>query len=496
MSLFTQRGFKRLGWPIVGIVAAALVVSTFGVERLTAQQAPALEGAPRSFADIVEEVRPAVVNIMVTKVQEQPSFGQLPGNTPFDEFFDRFFGPGQRPDMPRQRQRRQQGVGSGFIIDSEGYIVTNYHVVSNAEEITATLDSGEELTAEIVGTDEATDLALLKVSSEESLPFLRFGDSDEARVGDWVLAIGNPFALGGTATAGIISARGRNITSGPYEDYLQIDAPINTGNSGGPVFNTSGEVIGVNTAILSPSGGNVGIGFAIPANQAASVITQLRESGNVTRGWLGVQIQSLDEDLAASYGVEPDEGVLIAEVFDDGPAAEAGLQSGDLITSFAGQSVDSARALSRVVAEHQPGERVEVAVLRRGEAREVEVELGTRSEAQQVAARRGGGDRGQAPADDASSLGLELAPLNERARAELGLSRSVQGALIANVEPDSAAAEKGLQRGDVITEVNQMAVTSVEETVEALRTARDNNERALLLIRRGDQQQFVALSFE
>jgi serine protease Do len=450
-----------------------------------------------SFADVVEAVSPAVVNIMVDKVTEaQPSgFSDFQGdsddqprgdpryNSPFDEFFGRFFGnPGYQFQVP---QRRIEGQGSGFLIAEDGYIVTNNHVIDGADKIVVTMQDGKKLDAKLVGADPKTDLALVKVDGS-SFPHVAFGDSDHARVGDWVLAIGNPFGLGGTANAGIISARGRDIQSGPYDDYLQIDAPINPGNSGGPVFNTAGEVVGINTAIFSPNGGNVGIGFAIPSNQAKSVIKSLKENGSVERGWLGVQIQNLDDDLATSLGLGHDKGALVADVM-DGPAKKGGVLAGDVITKFNDQEIDSARTLSRVVAEANPNDTARVTVWRNGKSHELKVKLGEASNSEQVASN---------PASDngGHSLGLTLRALTDQDKSQLGLPDDVEGALVVRVAPDSAAAEKGLRPGDVITQVNRKSVTSANEAVAALNEAKAD-KRALLLVRRGDSQRFVALSF-
>src|SRR5690606_22389097 len=320
------------------------------------------------------------------------------------------------------------------------------------------------------------------------LPFVTFADSDKARVGEWVLAIGNPFGLGGTATAGIISARGRDIQSGPYDDYMQIDAPINRGNSGGPVLNIAGEVIGVNTAIFSPNGGNIGIGFAIPANQAASVVAQLKDAGAVERGWLGVQIQSIDEDLAKTLGLDEAEGALVAEVMGDSPAAAAGFEPGDVVTRFGNAEIDSARTLSRVVAGHKPGDSVEVRVIRKGEVRELDVKLGDAANSDEVVAASGA-----AAGDEA--LGLSFAALTDEHRSRLGLSEDVQGVLVVDVQSGSAAAEKGIRPGDVITQVNQRDVASVDAAVTALRQAQRDGDNALVLLRRGDAQRFVAMNF-
>ncbi len=481
---------RRSGW-LAGfaagaIAAAAAVVANFAPSAHSATESPVVVG---SFADVVERVSPAVVNIAVTKVSRTAPTSAAPrpqARSPLDEFFGRFFEAPFGTGVPQPR--RTEGLGSGFIVDADGYVVTNNHVIDGADEIVVTLQDGRKLDATLVGTDPQTDLALLKVDARGKLPAVAFGDSERARVGDWVIAIGNPFGLGGTATAGIISARGRDIRSGPYDDYLQIDAPINRGNSGGPVFNTAGEVIGVNTAIFSPNGGNIGIGFAIPSSQAKSVVAALRENGAVQRGWLGVQIQELDEEIAASLGLDAPKGALVAEVLADGPAERAGLRAGDVITAFAGREVDGVRALTRMVADRDPRETVTLDVLRDGERHEIRVELGDRSASPTVAAA---GPRGNRAAE--RTLGLALRPLTDRDRAELGLPAGTAGAVVAAVDPGSPAAEKGLQPGDVITQIDRRPVASVDDALAALRDAAGREEPALLLVRRGDSQRFVAL---
>jgi serine protease Do len=458
--------------------------------------------ATGGFADVVEAVSPAVVNIMVDKVADaQPTaFGGDFGDnedqprgrnpdpryrSPFDEFFGRFFDqPGQQFQMP---QRKIEGQGSGFLIEADGYIVTNNHVVDGADKIVVTLQDGKKLDAKLIGTDPKTDVALIKVDGS-SLPHIAFGDSDHARVGDWVVAIGNPFGLGGTASAGIISARGRDIQSGPYDDYLQIDAPINPGNSGGPVFNTAGEVVGINTAIFSPNGGNIGIGFAIPSNQAKAVVAALKTNGTVERGWLGVQIQNLDDELAASLGLDHSKGALVAEVMGDGPAKKGGVLAGDVITKFNDHEVDSARTLSRVVADANPNDTARVTVWRNGKSHDLKIKLGEASKAEQVASTSPASDNG------GHSLGLRLKQLTDQDKAQLGVPGDVEGALVVSVAPGSAAEDKGLRPGDVITQVNHKNVASANEAVTALNEAK-SDKRALLLVRRGDSQRFVALSF-
>ena len=496
----------RFGWLAGAIAAAALTASLVTINHDSVAQpaaaavqsaAPRSASSPGSFADVIETVSPAVVNIMISKVEQaQPTGfdlsepgaqrGQRGQQFPFDEFFGRFF------DQPNQqrRERRTEGQGSGFIIDPSGYIVTNNHVADGADKIVVTMQDGRKFDATLVGHDAKTDLALIKVNAT-GLPHVTFGDSDHARVGDWVVAIGNPFGLGGTATAGIVSARGRDIQSGPYDDYLQLDAPINFGNSGGPVFNASGDVIGVTTAIFSPNGGNIGIGFAIPANQAKTVIAELRNNGSVERGWLGVQIQNLDDELAASLKVPNQHGALVAEVLKDGPAAHGGVLAGDVITRFNDREIDSARTLSRVVAEASPSKAAKVTVWRDGKSRELNVKLGEAAKSEQVAeSARAPGNGPQATA----SLGLTLRPLTDEDRSQLSVPSDVNGALVVAVAPDSPAAEKGVRPGDVITRVNQQNVKNAAEAVTALNAAK-KDDRALLLVRRGDSQRFVALSF-
>jgi serine protease Do len=488
----------RSGW-LAGAVAGAALTLAALIANYTpdAHSAASPAAAMGSFADVIESVSPAVVNISVTKAPQalptaspfgwrvpEDGRGRAPGpQSPLDEFFGRFF---EMPGQPMP-EPRMEGQGSGFLIDPSGYVVTNNHVIDGADEIVVTLQDGRKLDATLIGRDAKTDLAVIKVSSS-GLPHVVFGDSDAARVGDWVVAIGNPFGLGGTATAGIISARGRDIQSGPYDDYLQIDAPINRGNSGGPVFNVAGEVVGVNTAIFSPNGGNIGIGFAIPANQAKAVIDELKARGSVERGWLGVQIQSLDEDLAASFGLDDERGALVTEVVRDGPAERGGVLAGDVITHFNGREIDSARTLSRAVGDADPDDTARITVWRDGRSRELSVELGEAA-AEPVAAATPGA------ADGTNALGLALRNLTDQDKADLGVPAETEGAVVVAVAPGSAAAEKGIRVGDVITRVNQTDVASADAAVAALNQAKAGNQRALLLVRRGDSQRFVALSF-
>jgi serine protease Do len=498
----SKRNSARYGW-LAGVAGAGvLAFSVLNLSSgLTAQPAaprtPAV--AAVSFADVIDSVSPAVVNIAVMKVESAPTSFQYGGgqpgmrggeqSLPF-EFFERFFDGNPGGIDPRgQQERRSECQGSGFLIDASGYIVTNNHVAGGADEITVTMQDGHKYEAKLVGNDPRTDLALIKIDAT-GLPYVAFGDSDKARVGDWVVAIGNPFGLGGTATAGIISARGRDIRLDEYNDndYLQLDAPINFGNSGGPVFNVSGQVVGVNTAIFSPNGGNVGIGFAIPANQAKEIIADLRDNGSVERGWLGVQIQDIDEDLAKSLHMNGTEGALVVEVVGDSPASKGGLQAGDVVTRFNDRAIDKSRTLSRAVAGTTPNSDAKVTVWRDGKSHNLTVEIGEAANEAVAAAGKGGATQG-------GHLGLQLRPLGEGERGMLGLPSDVSGAVVANVEPGSPAAEKGIRPGDVITRVNQKAVSSVGDAVAALNSAREAKETALLLVRRGDAQRFVALSF-
>jgi serine protease Do len=386
---------SRSAWTTlaVGGVLVGWFVASLGEAQDSAGTATGFAGPP-SFADVIEQVRPAVVNIEVMKNPVQLSSAQgVPfAGAPFEDFLERFGfsapGLGGQGGLVPQPMR---GAGSGFVIDEDGYIATNYHVVEGASDVVVTLDSGEKLEATVVGTDPRTDLALLRVRNGAELPAVRLGDSDQSRIGDWVLAIGNPFGLGGSATAGIISARGRDIQSGPYDDYLQVDAAINSGNSGGPVFNAAGEVIGINTAIFSPNGGNIGIGFAIPSNQARNVLDELRDNGQVSRGWLGVSIGPVVEQNGPAAANElvaaaTSNGALIDSVVVDGPADRAGLARGDIVTRFDGHNIDSPKTLSRLVGEMDQGDRVEIEFLRTGDRNEVTTVLGELDEAELRAA--------------------------------------------------------------------------------------------------------------
>ncbi len=447
-----------------GVAAASLSVFLLPGLALEAHA----RGAPDSFADLAKERLPTVVNISTKHIATNE---ERSGN--FEEFFEEF-GNGRPPEGA--------ALGSGFIIDPSGYVVTNHHVVDGADEITVRLQDDTTLVATLVGSDERTDLALLKVESDKPLPYSNWGDSDAARIGDWVMAIGNPFGLGGTVTAGIVSARGRNIRSGPYDDFIQTDAAINRGNSGGPLFNMDGEVIGVNSAIFSPSGGSVGIGFAIPSQMAKNVIGQLKESGEVHRGWLGVRIQRVTPELAEGLRLEKDHGALVASVTPDGPAEAAGIKQGDVIIKFNDRVVPESDKLPRMVAETPIGSKVPVTVWRKGKEVTVYAELGALNEAVLAAsAPATGGAAPQAPGAVAE-LGLELSELTGQLRQEFELPADMTGVMVTKVEGNSSAAAKGIKAGDIIVEVDQEPVESADDVSKQIAKAQEEGYRVVTLL--------------
>lgn len=469
-------------------VLAAVVASAFGLWQL----APMVSGSttpsvdhnissisvtPASFADVIEAVQPAVVNISVSGPARNQTRGHIPmqpgtpGPDNFEDFLRRFF---ERQSYNTDAAAPSfQGMGSGFIIDADGYVVTNNHVVEHASEIMVTLGDGTRLDAELIGTDPKTDLALLKVESGEPLPYAVFGDSDSTRVGDWIVAIGNPFGLGGSATTGIISARGRDIQSGPFDDFLQIDAPINSGNSGGPLFDLSGRIIGINTAIFSPNGGNVGIGFAIPSELAESVIDQLRSSGHVERGWLGVSIQQVNEELARGLGFDGESGALVASVVANSPAERAGLQPGDVIVGVNGEDVKQLKELTRRIADVKPNDVVELEIWRNGDHETLEVSVG---ESPAEAARAGLEEPETKP-----RLGLTLGPLTPEARQRFRVDNAIDGAMVTSVTPGGPAAARGLRPGDIIVMVGQSSVNSLEEAASAIEEAISEGRDSVVL---------------
>jgi serine protease Do len=482
---------------IVGGVAAATILGL-------AVAAPSYAATPpESFADLAAKVSPAVVNISSTHVltQQETQGANGPGDempfnfpegSPFEQFFKQFQ---QQQQQQQKHPRKVTSLGSGFIIDANGYVVTNNHVIDDAKDIEVTLNDGTEYPAKLIGTDTKTDLALLKVEAKKPLPYVSFGDSDHMRIGDWVMAVGNPFGLGGTVTAGIVSARGRDIHEGPYDDFLQIDAAINQGNSGGPTFSTDGRVIGINTAIVSPSGGSVGIGFAIPSNLAKPIIAELKQQGHIDRGWLGVAIQELTPDLTQGMGLSSDKGALVSSVQDSSPAAEAGIKSGDVVLNFGDHDITSPKDLSRIVAETPSGTSVPVKIWRKGSEQTVNVKIAPMKEDVASADGKGNGSKGgSATPDTAQQLGATLAPVTEETRQQFGLADNAQGVVIADLEQDSALADQGVRPGDVIERINDRKVANPTDVAKALEEARaDKRSVAVMLITRDGNDHFVAV---
>jgi serine protease Do len=448
-----------------------------------------------------------VVNISTSQTVEAKAGGgegrgampQLPPGSPFEEFFDDFFknrrgGPGGKGgDMT---PRKTNSLGSGFIIDTSGIVVTNNHVIADADEISVIMNDGSKFKAELVGVDKKTDLAVLKFKPSKPLTAVKFGDSDKLRLGEWVIAIGNPFSLGGTVTAGIVSARNRDISSGPYDNYIQTDAAINRGNSGGPLFNLDGEVIGVNTLIISPSGGSIGIGFAVPSKTVAGVVDQLRQFGELRRGWLGVRIQQVTDEIAESLNIKPARGALIAGVEDKGPAKPAGIEPGDVVITFDGKDIKEPKDLSRVVADTTVGKEVDVVIIRKGVEQTRKVTLGRLEDSDkpaQVSVKT------QDPAEKTvtqKALGLDLAALSKDLRSRYKIKDSVKGVIITNVDDTSDAADKHLGPGDVIVEVAQEAVSNVADVKKRVdQLKKDGKKSVLLLVSNADGElRFVALS--
>ena len=442
------------------------------------------------FADIVEKVKPAVISVRV-KVDATAKMTSMNGNddaspmqpgAPLDKFFEQFGGRGMPKGFP-QGKRAVTGEGSGFFISADGYAVTNNHVVDRAKTVQVTMDDGSVYDAKVVGSDSKTDLALIKVDASKSFPFVKFADRDP-RVGDWVVAVGNPFGLGGTVTAGIVSARGRDIGSGPYDDYIQIDAPINKGNSGGPAFNMDGEVIGVNTAIFSPSGGSVGIGFDIPAATAKMVVAQLKEHGRIDRAWLGVQIQPVTAEIADSLGLKKAEGAIVAQPQADSPASKAGIVAGDVITEIDGKAIKDSRELARKVGMMAPGTKIKVTLARKGEIKTLTLTLGKMPNEQQAKADTSD----EMSAGDSPRLGLNLAPAKDVA------GSGDQGVAVVGVDPNGPAAERGIKTGDVILDVAGKAVANTAEVRKALSDARTAGKNTVLLrVKTAEATRFVAL---
>jgi serine protease Do len=486
LSQDTQReNRKALSWALaMGLSVALLLLQTLSA---------AARGAPESFADLAEKISPAVVNITTstTVARNTAPRGVVPEGSPFEDFFREFQDRNRSGDGGNDRPRRSSALGSGFVISEDGFVVTNNHVIEGADEILIEFFEGMELPAKVIGTDPNTDIALLKVETDKPLSFVSFGDSDVSRVGDWVMAMGNPLGQGFSVSAGIVSARNRAL-SGSYDDYIQTDAAINRGNSGGPLFNMDGDVIGVNTAILSPNGGSIGIGFSMASNVVVRVVDQLKEFGETRRGWLGVRIQDVTDDVAEAIGLEKAAGALVTDV-PEGPSAEAGIKAGDVIMSFDGKEVTDTRSLVKTVGNTQVGKAVRVIVFRDGKTETLKVTLGRREEAEgAVPASQPAEPEKPAQSD---ILGLTVSEITDELREQLELASGASGLVVQDVDETSKAFEKGLRAGDLITEAGQQKLASIEDLNKQIEDAREAGRKSLLLlVRRAGDPRFVALS--
>jgi serine protease Do len=486
-------GARRLAFlaGVAGLGAAVLFNGALPQGTVAALTTPAYAetmARPAGFADLVEKVRPAVISVRVksdrgTEMMNFEGDDSMSRGSPFEHFFRRFGMPdNMKPNAPHGR--KTTGQGSGFFLSADGYAVTNHHVVDKAESVEVITDDGKTYTAKVIGTDPKTDLALIKVEGGRDFPTVKLADKP-SRVGDWVVAVGNPFGLGGTVTAGIVSAQGRDIGAGPYDDFVQIDAPVNRGNSGGPTFDVDGNVIGVNTAIYSPSGGSVGIAFAIPAATVKTVVAQLKDKGAVTRGWIGVQIQPVTADIAESLGLKKAEGALIAEPQPDSPAAKAGILAGDVVTALNGETVKDARDLAKKIGAMAPGSSVKLDVLRKGETKTLSMTLG---EVPQERQARAGAEERDSAGSDTPRLGLMLAPAGKVAGA------GGEGVIITGVDPDGRAADHGVKTGDVILDVGGKTVSTPADVRKALADARADKKRTVLMrMKSGEATRFVAI---
>ncbi|MHA1164753.1 MAG: Do family serine endopeptidase [Alphaproteobacteria bacterium] len=467
------------------ILASITAVIFMGLFFIMAAPAWSQYQGPKSVADLAEKLQGAVVNISTSQTVKGTQgipLPRVPKGSPFEDFFEDFFNRQQQPNRPR----RVNSLGSGFIIDPSGLIITNNHVIDKADEIFIILSDDTKLKVEeVVGTDSKTDLALLRVKPEKPLPALEFGDSNKMRVGDWVMAIGNPFGLGGSVTLGIISAKKRDINSGPYDEFIQTDAAINRGNSGGPLFNMEGKVIGVTTAIISPSGGSIGIGFAVPAKTAVHVIDQLRKYGETRRGWLGVRIQTVTDAIAESMGMDKPTGALVATVTPDSPAAEAGLEVGDVVLSFDGTAIESMRSLPRLVARTAIGRTIDVVILRNDLKQTVKITIGRLPEKQEKKGKDEDGEKkkktGKEP-EKTSLLGLTIVEMSGELRAKYKIRDEVEGVVIIDVDPDSDAATKNIAAGNVIVEVKGVKVKAPDEVKTQIEAAKKSKRNSVLLL--------------
>ncbi|MGZ5862763.1 MAG: Do family serine endopeptidase [Methyloceanibacter sp.] len=481
---------ERANWPGQGSLAALLrhlwlaaAPALLLLSGLALSSSAGLARGPASVADIAEGLQDTVVNISTSQTlkggKEDTPVGPGPKGSPFEDFFNDFFDDQDKQGLPR----KVSSLGSGFVIDPSGLIVTNNHVIEGADEIIINFTNGSKLkVVKVLGHDSKTDLALLKVEPKEPLKAASFGDSAKMRVGDWVMAIGNPFGLGGTVTVGIISAKKRDINAGPYDDFLQTDAAINRGNSGGPLFNMDGEVIGVNTAIISPSGGSIGIGFAVPSNSAVQVVDQLKQFGETRRGWLGVHVQNVTDEIAESLGMKDATGALVANVSPASPAAAAGIQPSDVILKFDGQPVENMRSLPRAVAAATIGKSVPVELLRKGQTLDVTVTVGRLPESEDNEDQEQRAPQDEAEPEHEELLGLSISQLTDPLRSQFNIGKTVEGVLITKVEPNSPAALKDVKAGDVIVEVTQEKVTDPQEVLARVAAVKKSGRKTVLLL--------------
>ncbi|MBB5574325.1 DegQ family serine endoprotease [Rhizobium paranaense] len=491
---------KHRAAAIVGaaiIVGAGALPFAFSTPAAIAAAEPSGIIAPSgSFASIVDADKPAVVTVTTTMKATDTSADV--GDSPMDEQFRQFFEnqgiPFPQQQAPQHRpSQRPMALGSGFIISADGVIVTNNHVIENATDIKVTLDDGTELPAKLLGADAKSDLAVLKIKAPKPLATVAWGDSDKLKLGDQILAIGNPFGIGTTVTAGIVSARGRDLHSGPYDDFIQIDAPINHGNSGGPLVDRDGNVVGINTAIYSPNGGSVGVGFAIPSDEAKAIVAKLEKNGSIDHGYLGVAIQPVTADVAAAVGLSQPQGALVANVSDGTPAADAGLKSGDIVTAVGSETVKTPKDLSRLVADLSPGDKRSLTVWRNGKSIDVNVTVGGNDDSKQAANDKGDG---KVQPSNQPSIGVGLANLTPDVKQQLNLPQNVEGAVVASVNPDKPAAAAGIQQGDIIVSVNDKAVHNAHEVQSAVAEAgKAGRKSVLLLIQRDGNKTFVAVPF-
>jgi len=514
-SFVAPKAGKALRLVSAALLATALSASSFSPGAFAQEQPPAggqvqpekTQQGPASVADLAERLLGAVVNISTSqtvKGSEAPNavpMPQLPEGSPFQDFFDEFFKNREGQGRGGGGPQKVQSLGSGFVVDAaEGIVVTNNHVIADADEIEVNFSDGSKLKAELVGTDTKTDIAVLKVDpSLKKLTAVEFGDSNKMRIGDWVMAIGNPFGLGGSVTLGIVSARNRDINAGPYDDFIQTDAAINRGNSGGPLFNMYGEVVGINTAIISPSGGSIGIGFSIPSELAAGVVAQLREFGETRRGWLGVRIQPVTDEIAESLGMKSAKGALVAGIIKGGPVDNGVILPGDVILKFDGKDVNDMRDLPRVVAESPVGKAVDVEIVRKGVEQTVKVTLGRLEDGEKLAENENGApkENGEAVAS-ASVLGMTIAELDDQTRTKFGIAPDVSGVVITEVAPDSIAAERGIVAGEVITEIAQESVSTPKEVMDRIGALKEQGRKnaLLMLASKTGELRFVTLRMD